>query len=108
MKFNVTDWILLIFIGVAIIFCLCMSAWAQDEWGEMPTQESVMSDDVKPYVYDGWQDKTTLRSNTWGAKRPPEPNERLYIYKDGIKQGGYYEWDGSSWQPKNGAYTNRK
>lgn len=90
-----------------LIFCFIL-ANAQDTWdyGEMPSQEDVRSPDVDPYIYDGWQDNTTLRSNTFDAgERPPQPNERLYIYEDGVKKGGYYQYDGYGWKPRNGAYT---
>ena len=55
-----------------------------------------------PYIYHGWKHKTTLRSNTWdGTKgRPPQPNDRLYEYKNGVKTGTYYEWNGYDWVGK--------
>jgi hypothetical protein len=107
------DWALLILCLVIIFLCVLtlITGRAQDvvPYGEVVMPEDVISPEVEPFMYDGWQDGTTLRSNKWNAAEgePPEANERLYIYKDGIKQEGHYEWDGYKWNPRNGAYTNR-
>lgn len=91
-------WVLLILMAV-IVFILVYTMSI--------TVESQEQDQF--YEYDGWQHKTTLRSRTWNAAdRPPEPNERLYIYRDGIQQDGYYQWNGAEWQPRGGAYYNKQ
>jgi len=94
------NWAIIVVALLGIVFCLFKLAYSQDT-------EEITVTTTTMYAYDGWQHKTTLRSDTWDGSRQPQPNERLYIYKDGFRQNGYYQWNGYVWQPQNGAYTNR-
>jgi len=92
MMMKAFDWFVVLCVAAVIVVCCVVLVKAQESTTTV-------------YEYNGWQNKTTLRSHTWNAAdRPPQPNERLYIYKDGIKQDGYYQWNGSDWQPRNGAF----
>ena len=92
---KVFDYFVVFCVIAVLIICFVVIASGQDTGSQQ-----------KEYTYQGWQHGTVLNSNTWNAeKRPPQPNERLYIYRDGIKDNNsYYEFNGHGWQPKGNAY----
>ena len=104
MMMKAFDWFVVMCVVAVIIVCSCVLIAIGQTYNP---QDDVSTTTTPAYEYDGWQHKTTLRSNTWDAgKRPPQPNERLYIYKDGAKQQEYYEWNGYDWDARDGAYFN--
>jgi hypothetical protein len=94
------DWILISVIALAIAVCCIMmvkSARAQVDFSSTTTTTEI-------YEYEGWTSDTKLRRRSGDAiERPPEPNERLYEYKGGIQQDGYWQWDGYTWQKQGDA-----
>jgi len=105
MMMKAFDWFVVMCVVAVIIVCSVLLVLAQDS--TTTTVPLITTTTTTVYEYDGWQHNTTLRSNTWNAEeRTPQPNERLYIYEDGVKQQEYYEWNGYDWNARDGAFTN--